>query len=165
MPCSSSCPLPATSRAVRARSDGRGRAAFGPVAAPGVLRVSDPRFANQQVELQLVPQTGVELLLPAGASVLGVVLLPDGTPATATVVTLRDPAGRLRPGQRAVATDASGAFRFDGLDETRDYVLFATANRAGHTWSAKLSRVTPGAAAVQLELRDEDPVLQPGRDR
>ncbi len=158
-------PASGEAAAVRARSDGRGQAAFGPVAAPGLLRVSDRRFANQQLELQLVPQTGVDLQLAAGASLRGQVTLPGGSPASGTVVTLRDATGRLRPAQRATVTDAEGAFRFAGLDESGDYVLFATANRDGHTWSAKLARVAPGAAAVELTLRDEDPVLGPGKDR
>lgn len=152
--------------ALMARSDGRGRAAFGPLGAPGLLRASDPRFANVEVPLQLVPEAGLDLTLPAGASVTGKITLPDGSPPGPTVVTLRDPSGRLRPAQRAAMTAADGTFRFPGLDEVRDYVLFATATRGGHTWSAKATRVAPRSAPVLLVLHDEDPVFHaPDKDR
>src|SRR5690606_29755136 len=102
----------------------RGRADFGLVAAPGRVLVSDARFANQQIDLRLVPQQGLHIELDAGAIVRGRALLDEQTAAAGALVTLRDPSGRLRPAQRAVLAAEDGTFAFAGLDETDRYVLF-----------------------------------------
>jgi len=142
-------------------TDERGEARFGPVHAPGRLRVSDPRFLNQQLELEAVPHDGLPLVVAAGSSLLGTATWPDGSPAIGVVVTLRDADGRLRPALRAVASDSRGAFAFAGLPDDRPLVLFASAQRDGRTWSGKLERQRAGGEAVALMLRDEDPQLLP----
>ncbi len=158
-------PAFADAAALLAHTDARGRANLGAVQAPGTLRVSDERFANQTIALDLVPREGLVIALAAGARIEGRIRLPDGAPAAGVVVTLRDLRGELRPAQRAVLSDANGAFGFGGLDESADHVLFATDQRAGRTWSAKLPRVRAGEQ-VSLVLRDEDPqLLPPGSGR
>lgn len=149
---------------VRGASDGRGTARLGPVLAPGVLRVSDPRFANQELELAVVPQDGATVTVTAGARLRGVARWPDGSAAAGTVVTVRDPSGSLRPAQRSAVADANGAFTFGGLTEQRPLVLFASARRGGRTWSAKLDRLRAGGDDVELIVRDEDPQLGPASD-
>lgn len=151
--------------ATAARTDSRGRADFGLVAAPGRVLVSDARFANQQIDLRLVPQQGLHIELDAGAIVRGRALLDEQTAAAGALVTLRDPSGRLRPAQRAVLAAEDGTFAFAGLDETDRYVLFVTMLRDGRTWSARLADVATGGDGFELTLRDEDPRLTPDKDR
>jgi hypothetical protein len=146
-------------------TDERGEATFGPVHAPGRLRVSDPRFLNQQLDLDAVPHDGLELVVATGSALLGTTTWPDGSPAAGVVVTLRDADGRLRPALRAVASDDRGAFAFAGLPDDRPLVLFASAQREGRTWSGKLARQLAGGLAITLVLRDEDPQLLPAGGR
>jgi hypothetical protein len=134
------------------------------VLAPGVLRVSDPRFANQELELAVVPQDGATVTVTPGARLRGVARWPDGSPAAGTVVTVRDPSGSLRPAQRSAVADTNGSFTFGGLTEQRPLVLFASARRGGRTWSAKLDRLRAGGDDVELIVRDEDPQLGPVPD-
>ncbi len=149
----------ADAAALAAASDGRGRLDLGRLVAPGTLRVVDPRFANQVHRLRLIPTQGLELVVEPGAAVHGKVRMADGSSAAGVLVTLRDPRGELRPGERAERATADGSFQFAGLDADHDYVLFATALRDGRTWSAKLPRVRPDPAGVELVVADEDPEL------
>lgn len=150
---------------VAAPSDGRGEARFGIVQGPGTLRVSDPRFANQTIELGTIPGEAVAITITQGSELRGVVTWTDGKPAAGIVVTVRDASGLLRPAQRAVVSDEHGAFAFGGLRDNRSVVLFASTQRDGHTWSAKLDRLFAGGEDVALTLRDEDPVLIPPNGR
>lgn len=143
---------------VRARSDGRGLVSFGPVLAPGTLRIVDPHLVNRALVLANVPGEPPQLLAEPGAVLRGVARWPDGSPAAGVVVTLRDPSGTLRPAERAVASGDDGAFAFGGLPEQRGLLLFAVAIRNGRTWSARRERVFAGGE-VTLTLQDEDPVL------
>ena len=144
--------------AVTGFSDARGTARLGPVLGPGTLRVVDARFANQTIHLDAIPLDGARITVAAGAALRGIAKWPDGSPARGVVVSLRDPRGELRPAQRAVATGDDGAFTFPGLREQRALVLFATTQRNGHTWSARLDRAVAGAdGEIELVLRDEDP--------
>jgi hypothetical protein len=148
--------------AVEGRSDARGTARLGPVLAPGTLRVVDPRFANQAIELAAIPTDGVAVIVAAGHELRGTAKWSDGAVAANVLVTLRDPSGVLRPPQRAVTADAAGAFVFQGLPTERPLVLFATAQRGGRTWSGKLVGLRAGAdEPIELILRDEDPQLLP----
>ena len=149
----------ADAAAVAAASDGRGRLDLGRQVAPGTLRIVDQRFANQTHQLRLIPTLGLDLVVDPGATVQGTVRMADGGSAAGVLVTLRDPRGQLRPGERAERTRADGTFAFAGLEPTADYVLFATAMRDGRTWSAKLPRVPADGTAVELVLADEDPQL------
>ncbi len=146
-------------------SDARGTAHLGPVLGPGVLKVSDPRFANQDVALAAIPQDGVQLALTDGAGLLGRIVWPDGKAAAGVTVTVRDPRGLLRPATRSVATTADGFFTFRGLPEDQDLVVFAATTRDGHTWSGRLSRARAGADSIELTVHDEDPSLVPGERR
>jgi len=143
---------------VRARSDGRGLVSFGPVLAPGTLRIVDPQLVNRALVLATVPGEPPQLLAEPGAVLRGVARWPDGSPAAGVVVTLRDPSGTLRPAERAQASGEDGAFAFGGLPEQRGLLLFAVAIRGGRTWSARRERVF-AAGEVTLTLQDEDPVL------
>lgn len=143
---------------VRARSDGRGLVAFGPVLAPGTLRIVDPRVVNRALTLANVPLAPPQLLAEPGAELRGVARWPDGSPARGIVVTLRDPSGTLRPSERAQTSGDDGSFAFGGLPEQRAVLLFAVAIRGGRTWSARIERALAGGE-VTLTLQDEDPVL------
>lgn len=151
-------PQGAPAAAVCARTDARGVADLGRVAAPGALRASDPRCENAEVALEVVPAGPVALTLSPGESIDGIAHFPDGTPAVGAAVTLRDPTAVLRPASRAVAVGADGSFSFGGLPEQREFVLFATTTREGRTWSGRLGTVRAGREGVDLLLRDEDPV-------
>jgi len=148
-----------------ARSDGRGRARFAALQAPGVLRISDARFGNQEIALATIPLDGVAMVLATGEPLAGRVVASDGKPLEGTVVTLRDPSGRLRPAARAVTSGPDGAFAFAGLTADRDFVLFATTTHDGRTWSGRLSRARVGGEAVEITVRSEDPELGPANPR
>jgi hypothetical protein len=145
------------------RSDGYGKCRLGPVLAPGTLRVSDPRFANQRVDLESIPGAGVTVVVTSGLTMSGVARWSDGAPARGVLVTLRDAAGVLRPAQRAIVTGDDGGFTFGGLPEQRALLLFASAQRDGRTWSGKLDRLLAGGEAIELVLRNEDPEFGAGR--
>lgn len=151
--------------ATACRSDERGRAGFGLVAAPGTLRVVDARFANQSHALAAPSSAPVELVVDAGASVRGVATWADGTPAAGVVVTLRDPSGALVPAARSATTAADGGFAFAGLREGRGYVLFAAARRDGRTWSGRGETRAGDGAPCALVVRDEDPAFAPPKAR
>jgi hypothetical protein len=144
--------------AVAAHTNGRGAANLGRVFAPGVLRVVDERFANQELALDTIPAGPVEVVATAGLALRGVAKWSDGSPARGVVVTARDPQDAMRPSPRALVTDDKGEFVFTGLLERHALVLFASARRAGHTWSARRDRLRAGGE-VELVLADEDPVL------
>lgn len=154
-------PRQQTPAVVAGHSDARGEARLGPVLAPGVLRVSDVRYANAEVALDAIPVDGLDIVVAPGATLRGRAAWPDGSPAAGTVVTLRDPGAALRPAQRAAVTGADGAFVFPGLPQHAPLLLFATAMRDGRTWSGRLERARPDGDPAELVLRDEDP--QPPR--
>ncbi|HEX6810927.1 MAG TPA: carboxypeptidase-like regulatory domain-containing protein [Planctomycetota bacterium] len=151
--------------AVEAHSDGRGKADLGRALAPGRLRISDARFANQEIALESIPPDGVPVAVNEGSSVTGTARWPDGTAAAGVLVTLRDPRGLLRPDSRAALSGPDGTFAFRGLPEAGELVLFATALRAGRTWSGRLGHLRAGADAVAVTLQDEDPRLGPPNGR
>ncbi|HEU4420224.1 MAG TPA: hypothetical protein VFT55_14910, partial [Planctomycetota bacterium] len=151
--------------AVAAHSDGRGRAELGRALAPGSLRISDARFANQDMTLDAIPTEGVRVTVTEGSRVTGTASWPDGTAAASVLVTLRDPRGLLRPDSRTTLTGPDGTFAFRGLNEGGVFVLFATTLRDGRTWSGRLGRVRADADAVVLQLKDEDPSLVPADGR
>jgi hypothetical protein len=145
------------------RSDGRGIVRLGRAIAPGTLRISDPRWANEDLELAAIPGDGITIVVRPGAALRGVATWADGAPAGGVLVTLRDATGRLRPAQRTAISGDDGSFAFFGLPEQRPLLLFATALRDGRTWSGKLDRLLAGGEPAALVLRDEDPDLLPGR--
>lgn len=151
--------------ATACRSDERGRAGFGLVAAPGTLRVVDARFANQSLALAAPTAAPVEIVVDVGAMVRGIANWADGTPAAGVVVTLRDPGGALTPAARSATTTADGGFAFAGLREGRGYVLFAAARRDGRTWSARSETRAGDGAPCALVVRDEDPAFAPPKAR
>jgi hypothetical protein len=150
---------------VAAHSDGRGRADLGRALTPGLLRISDARYANQDIPLEEIPLDGVRVTAAEGSRVAGTARWPDGHAAAGVLVTLRDPRGILRPDSRTAVTGPDGAFGFAGLHDGAELVLFATMLREGRTWSARLGRVRPGGEAVVVTLQDEDPRLGPGNGR
>jgi hypothetical protein len=129
------------------------------------LRISDARFANQDIALETIPTDGVRVTVTDGSRVTGTARWPDGTTAAGVLVTLRDAGGFLRPDSRSAMTGPDGTFTFSGLHEEGLFVLFATALRERHTWSGRLGRVRPGADAITVTLRDEDPRLGPPNER
>jgi hypothetical protein len=149
--------------AVHGHTDARGELRLGAALAPGVLRVRDPRFLNQEIPLPLIPLDGVRVQVVAGATVTGTVTLHDGGTPDGVVVTLRDPRGLLQPSTRAAVTAADGSFVFTGLPAETEFVLFATTTRGGHTWSGRASAVRAGGEPVVLRVRDEDPELPGSR--
>jgi hypothetical protein len=150
-----------TPAAVAAATDAYGVARLGPVLAPGRLRISDARYANQSLELATIPVAPLAVTVAPGAILHGVTRWPDGSPAAGVVVTLRDAAGALRPAERATVSGADGAFAFAGLAAERNLVLFAAAHRDGRTWSGRRERLRPASGAIELVLLDEDPRLAP----
>jgi hypothetical protein len=148
---------------VAARTDARGTARLGQALGPGVLRISDARFLNQDLPLVRIPEAGVALTVTSGAAVTGRTLWPDGTAAASVMVTLRDTNGTLRPSTRSVVTGADGTFTFPGLPETTLFVVFGSTWRDGHTWSGRFDRARAAGEQLELTVRDEDPRL--GNDR
>jgi len=147
--------------AIAARTDAEGNASFGQVTAPGTLFVRDERYANQRVELDVVPKGALALAVTTGERCTGTATLQGGATARTIVVTLRDPSGRLQPNERTATVAAGETFSFAGLPDDRELVLFATTWLDGRTWSVR-RRVRAGEP-VELTLKDEDPVLQGGR--
>jgi hypothetical protein len=148
---------------VAGHTDARGRLGFGPVLGPGLLRVTDPRFANLDLAVDRIPADGIAVTVLPGAVLQGRVQWPDGTPAASALVTLRDPSGKLQPAARHMLTDTEGGFHFGGLAEQRPVLVTATRLRGNHTFTARLPRALPGSDAVCLQLDDEDPSLLPVR--
>lgn len=150
---------------IAAHSDARGTAHLGPVLGPGTLRLVDARYRNQALPLAAIPAEGVSLVAADGAELRGTVRWPDGSPGQGIVVTVRDPSGTLRPASRSVAAAADGSFVFRGLPEDADLVVFAAAQRDGHTFSGRRSGARAGGQELALAVRDEDPDLDPTRRR
>lgn len=146
---------------VAAHSDARGTARLGPVLGPGTLRLVDARYRNQAIPLATIPAEGVAVVAADGAELRGSVRWPDGSPGQGIVVTVRDPSGTLRPASRSVAAAADGSFVFPGLPEDVDLVVFAAAQRDGHTFSGRRSGARAGGPELALDVRDEDPELAP----
>ncbi|MFK7740190.1 MAG: hypothetical protein AB8H80_07690 [Planctomycetota bacterium] len=155
---------------VLARSDARGIARFGPVVAPGLLRCSDPNHRNQTIELDRIPAKPLPMTIERGERCLVRARFDDGSTNGTIVVTLRDPTGTLRPATRTQVLAPGETATFVGLPAHGSVVLFATARRSGHTFSARQRvRLEPAAAAaaeealqtpIELVLRDEDPRLR-----
>ena len=144
---------------VIARTDATGSANFGRVTAPGTLRVSDARYANQEIKLDEVPAKRLPLSVQDGDSVTATVRFSDGKPGKAIVVTLRDPSANMRPRERSIVTDVDTPFTFGGLPTEYNLLLIATAQRDGKTWSAR-HMINPSDAAGVIILHNEDPVLR-----
>lgn len=144
---------------VIARTDAAGAAQFGIVTAPGTLRVSDPRYANQEIELHEIPSNRLPISVQNGASITATVRFSDGEPGKAIVVTLRDPSSNMRPRERSVVTDVDTPFTFGGLPNDYSLLLIATAQRDGKTWSAR-KIIDPLDADRTITLHNEDPVLR-----
>jgi hypothetical protein len=143
----------------RDETDSTGRAHFAHCV-PGTLRISDLRWLND--ERPVAAGTGsARIALRAGLEVRGRAVLADGTPVARAAVTLRDPAGQLRPAERTVATDRDGTFRLGGLPEGREFVLFASVERDGRTFSHKRAVVAADGAPLTITLVCEDPSLSP----
>ena len=145
---------------VIARTDAAGSANFGRVTAPGTLRVSDARYANQEIKLEEVPAKRLSLSILDGESLTATVRFSDGEPGKAIVVTLRDPKSNMRPRERSIVTDVDTPFTFGGLPNAYNLLLIATAQRDGKTWSARQTINSFDAAGV-ITLHNEDPVLRP----
>jgi hypothetical protein len=148
---------------VRGHTDAVGQARLGLAVGPGTLRVCDERFANQELALDTIPSVPLAIVVHPGKFLRGKATWPDGTPAAGVVVTLRDPTGALRPATRALLAEPDGSFAFPGLPESGGVVLFATTQRLGHTWTARAQVRLGDTGDCRLELRDEDPRLEPGR--
>lgn len=142
--------------AIASRSDSRGVVRLDGVPLPGILRTCDPRLGNVEREVDAGSGPG-RLEVRAGATLVGVARYPDGSAAAGAVLTLRDPRGRLRPGERSTIADDAGHYTFAGLGDDDALVLFATILRQGRTWSARLPAVRPGAADLELHCEDPDP--------
>lgn len=144
--------------AVIARTDATGEARFGPCRAPGELSIEDPRYLNQRIAVEHVPLTGLSIEVDHGAGCRGRASFGDGADLGTIVLTLRDPRGVLRPAERTQAVAPGEPFAFEGLPAQQEYLLLASAFRAGKTWAAR-AFVRSGAADVELVLADEDPSL------
>jgi len=149
---------------VIARTDFRGIADFGLVLGPGTLSLNDSRYANQTIELDLIPIEPLPLTATAGETLTGTASFGPGVASNneTIVVTLRDPTALLRPAQRTVVVKPGAPFTFGGLPEAEDLLLTATTQRAGKTWSARQA-VHIGGGPVELVLRNEDPEFRPGK--
>lgn len=154
-------PIDGDAATLQARTDGRGVARFGLVTAPGTVRISDPRFVNQDLTLDAPPRDGLRVTVSAGESIAGAVVL-DGSDGPGVLVTLRDPTGRLRPAARTVVAGPGGAFAFSGLPAGREFVVSAATTREGRTWSGQRT-ARAGSDGVEVTVRCEDPELRPDR--
>lgn len=149
---------------VIARTDAFGVAHFGQVSGPGTMLVSDARYANRQVELDLIPGEPLPVVVDAGEAITATVCFLDGAngDGLTIVVTLRDPSANLRPAQRTLVVKAGVPCTFAGLPSEHHLLLTATAQRDGKTWSARrIVHVNDGP--VTLSLRNEDPEFRPGK--
>lgn len=144
---------------VVARTDATGVAHFGHVAGPGLLQVSDARYLNRDLPLELIPTDTLPLTIEDGESLTASVRFADGHDSEAIVVTLRDPSNELRPRQRSVVAAVGEPFSFYGLPSERTFLLIATAQRDGKTWSARRP-VNALDEDVVITLQNEDPVLR-----
>ena len=158
-------PMDQEAAAITARTDDLGIARFGRVRGPGTLRVSDARYANQEIDLTLIPVEAMPLVVEAGETIHATAGFADGNldKDTTIVVTLRDPSAELRPAHRSLVTTAGEPCRFAGLPNDRDLLLTATAQRGGKTWSARQA-VKIDQGPIELTLHCEDPELRPGKD-
>lgn len=148
---------------ILARTDKFGVADFGLVLGPGTVWIRDARYANQIVELDLIPIEPLPLTIAAGETLTGTITLHGGVGKGETiVVTLRDPTANLQPAQRTAVVKPGEMFTFPGLPSDQDLLLTATTQRAGKTWSARRA-VHVGGGPVELVLHNEDPEFRPGK--
>lgn len=159
-------PPPCVPRHVR--TDARGQATVHALPRhPGTLRFWSPEHLPlvQPLTVEQLDRGELVLQVERGAHLAGRVLL-DGQPlgrAMHVDLTLRDTTGILATPNRRADVGDDGAFRFGGLDPNGRYTLFATAQVAGVTHSAKVHGVLPGTDVV-VDLRTED-VAAPGQVR
>jgi hypothetical protein len=121
------------------------------------LRVADAAYARSELALrkeQIGSDAPVRFEVAPGLVLSGLVQLPDGTPASRVLVTLRDPSGP-EIGIRVEECDELGRFRFTGLPD-RHFTLRASREARGETLSAELAGARPGEAPWQLVLKSED---------
>jgi hypothetical protein len=142
---------------LNSHTDAFGTARFGAVTAPGLLRISDPRYANQEVDLDLLPADSLKLKIDTGTSSKGSASFSDKFIDQSIIVTLRDPLAELRPAQRTLVTAPGKSFAFSGLEMDHNYVIFATAQRDGKTWSAR--QIIHATDDFHLVLKNEDPKI------
>ena len=140
-------------------TDELGNAPLGPIAGAGVLRIDHGGYLPTSIAIGESDAAPVSIRLDAGHSLRGTATLADGTPLGGVAVSLRAPDGTMRSRVRATSTHADGTFAFAGLDDATRLVVFATATRAGRTFSARADSF--GGKDLVLVLRDEDPELQP----
>lgn len=145
-------------------TDALGHATLGPVTGSGLALVDDPRFLPASVAVGTEESLDLAFALEPGAELHGRAVFADGRPARNAAVSVRAPDGSQGLAERAVPSGDDGSFAFSGLDPRARLVVFATATRDGHTWSARAT-VRAGAGSIELVLRDEDPQLGPPRER
>ncbi|MCC6671517.1 MAG: carboxypeptidase regulatory-like domain-containing protein [Planctomycetes bacterium] len=140
------------------RTDLRGSASFGAVPTGRIrIYVADARYIADAQTLEHGRERPTPVLVvAAGLSVHGLVILPEGRPAAHARVALRDSAQAGAGGERHTFADELGRFRFDGLADAQ-FTLFASFQREAFTWSAKLRGVQPGETEWRIDLRHEDP--------
>lgn len=146
-------------------SDALGRLHFGPVMAPGTLRLVDANYRNETLALPRIPGEAMVIVPEAGEAVHGKLQWPDGRPAAGVLVTLREARGHLVPPERHQLTGPDGTFRFQGLHHDDHLVLTASVRDGARSHLARAIGIVPGGAALQLRLQDEDPQLgEPTRE-
>jgi hypothetical protein len=114
-----------------------------------------------ELELPRDERDVVQVRLAPGLRLHGRVSGPAGAPAVDARVTLRPRSREATSESVSCTTGPDGTFSFTGLTEG-EYILFASQDRDGHTYSCKLVDVAPGATPIDIELNDEDP-KRPGR--
>lgn len=127
------------------------------------IRVEQPDHLPGEHTIELAAgEQSLVLELQPGLTLRGRVRR-GGKPIAGAVVELRPRrhAG-ARPDARLRATDRAGRFVFRGLQD-REFVLVASREADGVTWTAQRSGVVPGRDAFELELRSEDPPLPGSR--
>jgi protocatechuate 3,4-dioxygenase beta subunit len=155
-----------------AKTDAQGRFEF-PHLPPGKVQLVarskgylDAKPKNLEL-VELGAEENVELELSRGASVGGVVRLPDGTPATEVLVVLGfdpDALGGMaafnaaRGAKGKGRTDAEGRFLITGLG-LGPFVVSAATELDGVGHAARIAPVKPGSLELELRLLP-DPTLE-----
>jgi hypothetical protein len=151
-------PGDASPATIRSPTNDLGITSLGPIAATGMLSVTDAQYGTAKQALAL--SDSVTLKLDLLAIVRGRILDPQGKPIALATVILRDPTGKLVPAERATTSDTDGTFSFCGLPEDALLVLFAQQIREGKTWSGRAD-VPRDGSFINLTLKNEDPQLRP----
>lgn len=116
-------PDDASPATIRSPTNDLGITSLGPIAATGMLSVTDAQYGTAKQALAL--SDSVTLKLDLLAIVRGRILDTQGKPIALATVILRDPTGKLVPAERATTSDTDGTFSFCGLPEDVLLVLFA----------------------------------------